>query len=172
MRLLLMVALLAGWAGCAKEADLPDVIVRAATPEEYAEFRAELNGRFPADRLQPLDVATQELKLDALSRDVRVAGRDLDMCAKINGKTVHDALVLGWTARRARFHREIAETQLLLDDAQAAKARSEANGTPLAASVPAQIQSAGTLLDQLNRGLADAEQRLKSLESSGATRQP
>lgn len=167
MRWLLILATLTGLVGCAKRVEWPDIIVKASSPAEYADFRAELSGRYPADQLQALDTATQELKLDALNRDVRVAGRDADMCAKIDGRTIQVALVLGWRARQARFKRELDEVQKILEDVQAAKDRSVANGTPLAASVPAQIQSAGAVIDQLNRNLAETERQLKVFETAG-----
>jgi hypothetical protein len=144
--------------GCAKPVDLPDVMVSAASPAEFAEFRADLSTRFAPDRLAPFDTATQELKLDAMNRDVPAAGRELDMLSRINGRTVQVAIVTGWKARKARFLREIAEIQGLLDGALQTQQRTAATGTP--SSVLAQIQSANVILGQLHDNLADTERRL------------
>ncbi len=147
-----------GPGGCAKPVDLPDVVVSAASPSEFAEFRSDLAVRFAADRLKPFDTATQELKLDALNRDVPADAREADMLAVANGKTVHAVLVLGWQARRARFLREIAEIQGLLDGALQTQQKTAATGTP--SSVLAQIQSAKVILGQLHDNLADTERHL------------
>jgi hypothetical protein len=149
-------------AGCAKPADLPDVVVTASSPAEFTRFRAELGARFPAAQLKDFDVATQELQLDAMARDVASpAAREADMQRAIHGKTVHAATILGWSARQARFRREIAEmTRLLEHDLQQAE-KTAATGTP--ASVTRRIGSEREVLVKLEAGLAETERRLAEM---------
>ena len=52
-----------GLGGCAKPADLPDTVVRAASTEELAAFRVDLGARFTPEQLEPFDTALVELKL-------------------------------------------------------------------------------------------------------------
>jgi hypothetical protein len=149
-------------AGCAKQADLPDVVVNASSPAEFTRFRADLGARFTAERLQDFDVATRELQLDALARDVvSPAAREADMMRAIHGKTVHAATVLGWGARKARFLREIAEiTRMLEQDLRQAE-KTAATGTP--ASVTRRIGSEREVLAKLQQNLAETERHLAEL---------
>jgi hypothetical protein len=147
------------FAGCAKPVDLPDVVIDAASPAEFTRFRDELGTRFPAERLKDFDVATQELQLDAMARDVvSPAAREADMLRAINGKTIHAATVLGWGARKSRFIREIVEiTRMLEHDLKQAE-KTAATGTP--ESVTRRIGSEREVLAQLRAGLAETERRL------------
>lgn len=163
---LLAVVILAGFAGCARPVDLPDITVSAATKEDFTRFRADLGTRFPAERLKEFDTATQELQLDAMHRDVATAaGRELDMLGVAHGKTVGAVVLLGWQARKARFLREIAELDRMLRHDLEVQARTAATGTP-----PAVIQRIGSekeVLDQLHRKLAETETRLAELARTG-----
>jgi hypothetical protein len=152
-------------AGCAKQVDLPDVVVNAASPAEFTRFRAELGGRFPAARLKDFDVATQELQLDAMARNVASpAAREADMHRAVNGKTVHAVTALGWGARKARFLREIAEiTRMLAHDLKQAE-KSAATGVP--ESVTRRIGSEREVLAQLEANLANTEAFLGTLQSA------
>lgn len=142
-------------AGCAKQADLPDVVVEAASAGEFTRFRAELGARFPEDRLKDFDVATRELQLDAMNRDiVTAAAREADMLRAIQGKSVHAVLVLGWGARKARFLREIAELERML--AHDLK-------QPPTEAVLRRIGSEREVLAQLRTNLAATERRLEEL---------
>jgi hypothetical protein len=149
-------------AGCTQPADLPDVVVTAASPAEFKRFRADLGARFPAARLKDFDVATQELQLDALARDVvSPAAREADMHRAVHGKTVHAATVLGWGARKARFLREIAEiTRMLEHDLKQAE-KTAVTGTP--AAITRRIGSEREVLAKLEANLADTERRLAEL---------
>jgi hypothetical protein len=140
--------------GCAKP-DLPATIVRASSTEESSEFRAELGTRFTAEQLKPFDTALQELELDAMNRDVTpAAARKQDMQAAVNGRTVMEAQILGWKARRSRLLREIAEMTGLLEQNVKLQQKTAATGTP--GSVTAHIQNALDIIDRLQRDLADA----------------
>jgi hypothetical protein len=152
-------------AGCAKPPDLPDVVVTASSSSEFTRFRADLGARFPAPRLKDFDVATQELELDALARQVAsAADRETDMLRAINGQTIHAATVLGWTARRARFLREIAEITRMLDHDLKQAERTAAAGTP--ESITRRIGSEREVLAKLQANLADTERRLAELGST------
>jgi hypothetical protein len=148
--------------GCAKPADLPDLTVRAASPGEFTRFRADLGARFPADRLKDFDTAVQELQLDAMHRDVpTAAARELDMLAVVNGRTVHAVTLLGWQARKARFLREIAELDRMLQHDLELQARTAATGTP--ETVLTRIHSEQEVIVKLQRNLAETERRLAEL---------
>lgn len=156
----LMAALVLGvFAGCSKQADLPDLVVVASSKEEFTHFRAGLGTRFPADRLKDFDVATRELQLDAMNRDIATPeAREADMRRAIDGKTVHSATLLGWGARKARFLREIAEITRMLEHDLALQAKSAAVGTP--ESVLRRIGSEREILAKLQLNLAETERRL------------
>lgn len=149
-------------AGCAKQADLPDVIVSAASKEEFTRFRADLGARFTPEQLQDFDTATQELQLDAMNRDIATAaGREADMLRVANGQTVHAVTLLGWQARQARFQREIAEiSRMIAHDGQQA-AKTAASGTP--ESVARRLGSEKEVLAKLQQNLAGTETHLTGL---------
>lgn len=152
-------------AGCAKP-DLPSRVVRAASAGELADFRTELSAEFSADRLQPFDTALQELRLDAMHRDVAPAdAREEDMRAVVNGKTVQQVLVAGWKARRDRLRREMALINELLTRDQKAAQRTAASGTPQ--SVANAIQNEQDILARLQGDLRATEQRLAGWNVSG-----
>jgi len=156
--------ILAFIAGCAKPADLPDIIVSAASPADFARFRADLGARFAPEQLKDFDTATQELQLDAMNRDIPTAeGREADMLRVAHGKTVHAVVRLGWQARKARFLREIAELDRMLKHDLELQAQTAAAGTP--PTVTQRIGSEREVLAQLHRKLAETETRLATLQS-------
>ena len=156
------VAFLLSLGGCAKPADLSDVIVSAVSPEEFTRFRSELGTRFPPELLQDFDTATRELQLDAMNRDVATAaGRELDMLRVANGKPVHAVVLLGWQARRDRFLREIAELTRMLERDLEQQRHTATTGTP--ATVLARIQSEREVIAKLQRDLAETERRLAEM---------
>jgi hypothetical protein len=151
-------------AGCAKPADLPDITVSAASPGEFASFRADLGTRFAAEQLKDFDTATQELQLDAMNRDIATAaGREADMLKVANGRTVHAVTLLGWQARKARFIREIAEITRMIDHDEQQAAKTAATGTP--ESVTRRLGSEKEVLAKLQANLADTETRLLELSA-------
>jgi hypothetical protein len=160
-RWLIVGLILAILAGCAKAPDLADVTVAAASPSDFTRFRTELGARFPADRLADFDTATKELQLDAMERFASAAEREADMLRVAHGKSVHAVTVLGWQARRARFLREIAELNRLLERDLQQQARTAATGTPT--SVLDRIASERQVLDQLHGNLAATDSRLGEL---------
>ena len=147
--------------GCAKPPDLPDVPVNATTPSDFTRFRTELGARFPADRLADFDTAIKELQLDAMQRFDTAAEREADMLRVATGKSVHAVTILGWQARRARFLREIAELDGMLQRDLQQQARTAASGTPDA--VLRRIGSEREVLEQLHANLAATDARLASL---------
>ncbi|MDI1249121.1 MAG: hypothetical protein PSV13_09685 [Lacunisphaera sp.] len=162
----MVVVYLVSLVGCAKQPDLPETIVNAATKEDFARFRAELGARFAAERLKEFDTATQELQLDAMNRDMATAeARELDMLGVANGKPVQAVVLLGWQARKARFLREIAELDRMLQHDLELQARTAATGTPPA--VTQRIGSEREVLAQLHRKLAETEIRLAELARPG-----
>jgi len=159
-RFLLIVAL-GLLAGCAKPVALPDVVVSAASKEDFTRFNADLGQRFPPEQLQAFDTAVQELQLDAMHRDIATAaGREADMLAAVNGQTVHAVTLLGWQARKARFLRELAEITRMLehDLRQAAKA-------PPSDSLARRIGSEKEVSAKLQASLAETDRRLAGLLS-------
>ncbi len=162
---LLVLALMSILASCAKEVDLPATAVSAGDTGEFTRFRSDLAERFPAERLQAFDTAVQELKLDAMNREIATAAaREADTLGVINGKSVHAVTLLGWEARRARFIREIAFIQGMLD--RDLKVRQNAGPDGPSSVVIARIQSAQNVIAQTQRSLADTEQKLAELRAS------
>jgi hypothetical protein len=151
--------------GCAKPADLPDIIVSASSKEDFTRFRADLGTRFAPEQLKDFDTATQELQLDAMNRDIPTAeGREADMLRVANGKTVHAVTLLGWQARKARFLREAAEINRMLEHDLKLQADTAATGTPPA--VTSRIGSEKQLLAQLQGKLAETDRRLAELSQT------
>ena len=160
----LIVGLLLGvLAGCAKSPDLPDVPVDAATPGDFTRFRTELGARFPAERLADFDTAIKELQLDAMERFATAAEREADMLRVANGKSVRAVTVLGWQARRARFLRETAELNRLLERDLQQQARTATTDTGTPRAVLDRIASEREVLEQLQRNLAATDRRLAEL---------
>jgi len=148
-------------AGCAKPVPLPDVVVSAATKEDFTRFNADLGRRFPPEQLQDFATAVQELQLDAMHRDIATAaGREADMLAAVNGKTVHAATLLGWQARKARFLREHAEiTRMLEHDLKMAEK------APPSDPLTRRIGSEKDVQAKLQASLAETDRRLAELQS-------
>ena len=148
-------------AGCAKPVPLPDVVVSAAAKEDFTRFNADLGQRFPPEQLQDFDTAVQELQLDAMHRDIATAaGREADMLAAVNGKTVHAVTLLGWQARKTRFLRELAEiTRMLEHDLQLAEK------APPSDALTRRIGSEKDIQAKLQRLLAETDRRLAELQS-------
>lgn len=152
-------------AGCTKQADLPDIIVSAASPGEFARFRADLGTRFAPEPLQDFDTAIQELQLDAMTREIpTAAGREADMLRVANGGTVHAVTLLGWQARKARFLREIAEISRMIDHDEQQAARTAATGTP--ETITRRLGSEREVLAKLQANLAATESHLAELTKS------
>lgn len=158
LRGVFMVFVLVGLLGCAKSVDLPERVVRAATSEELAAFRAELGRAFAAERMEPFDTALNELRLDAMNRNLAPASaRERDMLAVVNGQTVRQTEVLGWQARLARIRREILLfTTTLVQDL---KSKQESPGS-VSQTVANRIQNVEDILTRLERDLAETEQQL------------
>ena len=146
-------------AGCAKPVPLPDVVVSAATKEDFTRFNADLGKRYPPEQLQDFDTAVQELQLDAMHREIATAaGREADMLAAVNGRTVRAVTLLGWQARRARFGRELAEiTRMLEHDLKLAEK------APPSDALTRRIGSEQEVQAKLQRHLAETDRRLAEL---------
>ena len=160
----LVIVLLGILAGCTKKTDLAEVTVSAADGDVFSRFRSELGARFPTERLQAFDTAVQELKLDAMNRDVVTSeARELDMLGVVNGKSVHAVTLLGWQARHARFLREIALINGMLESDLKLQKKAGSNGP--SSTVLARIQSAKNLIAQLQGNADETERRLTELRS-------
>ena len=152
-------------AGCTKPLALPDIIVTASSPGDFARFRADLGTRFPAEQLKDFDTATQELQLDAMHRDIpTAAGRETDMLRVTNGQTVHAVTLFGWQARKARFLREIAEIARMIAHDEQQAARTAATGTP--ETITRRLGSEREVLAKLQANLAATESHLVTLIQS------
>ena len=152
-------------AGCTKPLALPDNIVTASSPGDFARFRADLGTRFPAEQLKDFDTATQELQLDAMHRDIRSSeGREQFMRDVITGKTVHAVTLLGWQARKERFLREIAEIARMIAHDEQQAARTAATGTP--ETITRRLGSEREVLAKLQANLAATESHLVTLIQS------
>jgi hypothetical protein len=144
------------------EAAKADIIVSAASASEFAQFRKDLGTRFTPEQLQDLDTAVLELQLDAMHRNIATsAGREADMLAVANRKTVPAVVLLGWRARKARLLREIPEARQLLDHDAEEAAKTAATGTP--ESVTRRLNSEKEVLAKLKRDFADTNRHLTEL---------
>ncbi len=158
-RRLIVILLIGCLGGCAKPPDLPEITIRASAAGELTAFRAELGARFTAEQLQPFDTALQELQLDAMDRGVANAGdREQVMLAAVNGKSVHEALVTGWQARRHRLLSQIALLTGLVEQNLKVQQQTAATGTP--ESVTTHLHNAQDIIAQLQGTLADTDRRL------------
>jgi hypothetical protein len=116
--------------------------------------------------LQDFDTAVQELKLDAINRDIAtVNAREQDMLAMVNGKSVHAVMLLGWQARYNRFLREIAFMNGLLENEL--KARQKAGADAPSSAALARIQSAQNVIAQIQVNAAATDRRLAELRAVG-----
>lgn len=150
--------------GCGKP-KLDELRVRADSPQVLTEFRTELNVRYSAAELQTFDAALQELRLDAMNREVSPAeARERDMCAAANGKTFRQVEILGWQARHARLQRERAMMAGLLE----ADLKRQA-ATPGNATVATHIQNEREILARLETQLAECERQLAAWGASPST---
>ncbi len=164
-RYLLSVVVLSLLTGCTKPLPLPDIIVTASSPGDFARFRAELGTRFPAEQLKDFDTATQELQLDAMHRDIHSSeGREQFMRDVITGNTVHAVTLLGWQARKERFLREIAEIARMIAHDEQQAARTAATGTP--ETITRRLGSEREVLAKLQANLSETESRLADLTHS------
>lgn len=164
LRCFLCFVLIGMLAGCGKKVDLPEVTVSAADAGEFARFRSELGNQFATDRLRDFDTAVQELKLDAMNRDIATSdAREADMRAVIDGKSIHAATLLGWEARRARFLREMAFINKMLE----ADLKVQQNAGPQGPSsvVLARIDSAKNVIAQIQANADETERRLAGLRA-------
>ena len=162
----LLIAFLGAFASCAKKVALPEITVSAADAGEFSRFRSDLDGQFPPEQLQDFDTAVQELKLDAINRDIAtVDAREQDMLAMVNGKSVHAVMLLGWQARHDRFLREIAFMSGLLENELKVRQKSGADAPSSAAL--ARIQSAQNVIAQIQVNAAATDRRLAELRAAG-----
>jgi hypothetical protein len=153
------------FAGCAKKVDLPEITVSAADAGAFTQFRSELSSEFPAERLQPFDTAVQELKLDAMNRNIATAeARELDTLRVVDGKSIHAVTLLGWQARHARFLREAAFLNEILERDLKAQQNAGANGP--SSTLLAQIESARKVIAQLQSNAAETERRLAEMHAT------
>jgi hypothetical protein len=104
-----------------------EIIVSAASAEEFARFRADLGTRFTPEQLQEFDTAIQELKLAAMNRGITT---EASMLAVANRNIFSDVVVLGWRARKDRIIREIPGAIRLVNQDMAEATKTAATGTP------------------------------------------
>lgn len=167
-RLLPGLLCLLGLANCARP-DLPALVVRAASAEELAAFRAELGQRFAAAELASFDTALQELQLAGMDAHPTAAARAAAMRAQVHGISVRAVEVLGWQARRDRLRTEIAALTPTLEHDLRTRAR---DGAATSSTVTNRIQNVQDILEKLRRHLAESEQKLRALEAAPANAAP
>jgi hypothetical protein len=139
-----------------------EIIVSAASADEFARFRADLGTRFTPEQLQEFDTAIQELKLAAMNRGITTeAGREASMLAVANRNIFSDVVVLGWRARKDRIIREIPGAIRLVNQDMAEATKTAATGTP--ESVTSRLASEKQALEKLRRDRDEALRRLDEL---------
>ncbi len=132
-----------------------NIIVSAASADEFARFRADLGTRFTPAQLEEFDITIQELQLAA-------PGREANLLAGVNRKTFPDVVVLGWRARKDRLIREIPGAIRLVNEDTAEAAKTAATGTPEA--VTRRLASEKEVLAKLRRDRDDALRRLTEMD--------
>lgn len=141
--------------GCGRPPALPDTVVRAGSDQELKQFRDELGTQFPAAELSAFDTALQEIRLEALNKDVSPASaREAYLREAVNGRSVREVTRRGWEARRARFQAEAKYLTGLLEQDLARQQKTPTD------NVAARIASAREVLARLNRDLASTEAQL------------
>jgi hypothetical protein len=155
------VPLLAAWAllvACGRTPALPETPIRAGSDRELKQFRDELGTRFPAGELAAFDTALQEIRLEALNRDVSpAAAREDYLRQAINGKTVGEVTRRGWEARRTRFQAEMTYLRGLLEQDLARQQKTPTD------NLASRISSAREVLARLERDLQATEAQLAAL---------
>lgn len=154
-----MVVLLLLSLGCAKK-QLRDEVVPSSPSTEFQRFRADLSSRYTPSELQLLDTAIQELKLDAMERGVQgTAAREQDAFRRMGGKSVHEALVLGYTARRSRLLRELTDMEERLE--HASKLEQTAVSPDSKQYVSNLLKNERDLIAQIKSNLAATDEQLQ-----------
>ena len=144
------------------EASKANIIVSAASADEFARFRADLRARFTPAQLQDFDTAIQELQLAATNGGIATpAGPATDLLAVVNRKTLPDVVLLGWRARKARLIREIPEAIRLVNQDTAEAAKTAASGA--SDDVARRLASEKDALAKLRRDRDDAIRHLTEL---------
>lgn len=157
-RILSLLSVLSLLAGCGPAPALPDAVVRAGSDQELKQFRDDLGLRFPAGELAAFDTALQEIRLEALNKDVSPASaREAYLREAVQGRTVRDVTRRGWEARRARFAAEMDYLRGLL-----AQDLVRQEKTPTA-NIAARIASVREVLARLDRDLKDTEEQLATM---------
>lgn len=152
------ILLFGGLLGCSRQ-DVRERTVSAGSAEELAGFLQDVQPAWSGEDHAHLETALQELKLQAMNAGVSgVAAREEGMRAAINGKTVREALVLGWQARWLRFTRELEDmtARLERDSALQVKAKT-AESVRFFENL---ISNERDLIAQMKAGRADAEAKL------------
>jgi hypothetical protein len=154
-------------AGCARP-ELPATVVRAASAEDLAAFRAELGREFPAERLAEFDTAIQELQLAGMDAGLATAAeRAAAMRAQVNDRPVRAVEIAGWQARRHRLRAEMATFEQTL----AADLRTRAErGAATPTVVTNRIQNVEDILAKHRGLLAEADRRLAEWGRAAADR--
>lgn len=139
-----------------------DKPIAASTPEEFTTSRERLVAILTPEQLQAFDTAIQELKLDAMDKGVAgTSAREQHMRSTVNGKTVRDATLLGWKARKARFERELKDmSDRLAHDSQLAN---RSGSTEPSRTVSNLVQNEQDIVAQLKKQLEDADHHIENL---------
>jgi hypothetical protein len=164
LRILLAFLVLLLVAGCARP-DLPETVVRAASAEDLAAFRAGLGRDFAAERLADFDTAIQELQLAGMDAGLATAAdRAAAMRAQVDGRKVREVEIAGWQARRQRLKAEMATFEQTL----AADLRTRAErGSATPTVVTNRIQNVEDILAKHRGLLGEVDRRIEQWGRAG-----
>ncbi len=155
-----------GTFGCGPK-NVLDQKLSAADKDDLANSRTRLVREFTPEQTRIFDTAVQELKIKAMNAGINsIAGRGKSMLSAIDGKTVREAMIIGWQARLERLRSELDDMEgrythdqrlkTMADDSDSAKTLSNIR------------QNEKDIIDQLHQRLADTEATLRELGATPA----
>ncbi len=145
--------------GCSRVPPL-ERTVDARDADELNRWRIGVGAALSPAEWKDFDVAIQELKVKAMTSGKPSGGlsRDEQVLAELQGKTIREALILGWTARRARLELERGYIQEKHDHDSTLKTRE--GDRESAAYLSNVLKTESDRIAQLTAEGAEAERKL------------
>lgn len=145
--------------GCSRVAPL-ERKVEARDADELNRWRIGIGAALSPEEWKDFDVAIQELKVKAMTSGKPSGGlnRDEQVLVELQGKTIREALILGWTARRARLDLERGYIQEKHD--QDSKLKTREGDRDSAAYLANVLKTESDRIAQLTAESAEADRKL------------
>jgi hypothetical protein len=161
------VSVSAFFSACSQKEPL-DAKIKAASTSEFENWRGDAGGMLTPTQWNDLELALRELKIKTMSEAGSSKADVLDegMRAKINGKTVREAIVLGLQARRDRLEMERREVQARIEHDQAIKTRP--GDTASEAYVSRVVKADTARLESLVSEIRDVDSKLGTVQPAAS----